>query len=180
MIPPIPGLPELSGRGPFPFSVVDQVHVPADLAAGDYVLSWRWDAEQTKQVWSQCADVHVVASGSAAAAATGAATAEPEPTPTASAARVVCVGASLGLTMDECSAWVEIYDALNGAATSQAIHKICDRTFFSEIACLCLQGWVGTNDTRVHAARTDPCGATWTDWKKSIVCTQDRDLKHIS
>lgn len=154
MITPVPGLPELSGRGPFPFSVVDQVHVPAELAAGEYVLSWRWDAEQTKQVWSQCADVRIVASATAAAAATSA---EPEPPPaSASAARVVCSGASLGLTMDECSAWVEIYDALNGP------------------------GWVGTNDTRVYAARTDPCGATWTDWRKSIVCTQNRDLKHIS
>ena len=30
------------------------------------------------------------------------------------------------------------------------------------------------------AARLDPCGATWTDWTKSIVCTQTRDMKHIS
>lgn len=70
--------------------------------------------------------------------------------------RPLCVGASLGLTMDECTAWVELYDSLNGPK------------------------WVGTNDTRLNAARTDPCGAKWTDWKKSIVCTRQRDLVHIS
>lgn len=48
MIPPIPGVPQLAGRGPFPFSNVDEVQVPADLPSGDYILSWRWDAEQTK------------------------------------------------------------------------------------------------------------------------------------
>ena len=31
------------GRGPFlTMSVIDTVRVPADLAAGHYVLSWRW------------------------------------------------------------------------------------------------------------------------------------------
>ena len=42
MIPPIPGLPQLSGRGPFPYSVVDEVVVPKGLERGAYTLSWRW------------------------------------------------------------------------------------------------------------------------------------------
>ena len=46
MIPPIPGLPELHGRGPFGYSVVDSVEVPRDLAPGRYVLSWRWDVSR--------------------------------------------------------------------------------------------------------------------------------------
>ena len=54
--------------------------------------------------------------------------------------------------MSDCTAWVEIYDALNG------------------------EHWIGGTP----AARLDPCGATWTDWTKSIVCTQERDMKHIS
>jgi hypothetical protein len=45
MIQSIPGLPQLAGRGPFPFSVVDEVLVPPSLPSGDYTLSWRWDAE---------------------------------------------------------------------------------------------------------------------------------------
>jgi hypothetical protein len=45
MIPSIPGLPQLAGRGPFPFSVVDEVLVPSSLPEGDYAISWRWDAE---------------------------------------------------------------------------------------------------------------------------------------
>ena len=31
-------------------NIVDRVVVPADIPAGDYLLSWRWDAEQTNQV----------------------------------------------------------------------------------------------------------------------------------
>jgi len=41
----------------FQFTVIDKVVIPADYAAGDYVLSFRLDAEQTPQVWTQCADV---------------------------------------------------------------------------------------------------------------------------
>ena len=42
----------------FGWSIVDQLRVP-DLPAGDYVLSFRWDAEQTPQVWSTCSNVRV-------------------------------------------------------------------------------------------------------------------------
>jgi hypothetical protein len=41
----------------FQFSVIDKVVIPSNLATGDYVLSFRLDAEQTPQVWTQCADV---------------------------------------------------------------------------------------------------------------------------
>merc|ERR1711939_136491 len=36
-------------------SVMDEIHVPNKL--GDYVLSWRWDCEETDQVWNSCADI---------------------------------------------------------------------------------------------------------------------------
>jgi hypothetical protein len=39
---------------------MDKVKVPASLPPGQYVLSWRWDAEQTKQVWAHCSDVNVL------------------------------------------------------------------------------------------------------------------------
>merc|ERR1712079_191828 len=55
-------LPGLSGYGPvshhdrsMPYSIVDHVIVPEDLAPGDYLLSWRWDCEQTAQVFQNCA-----------------------------------------------------------------------------------------------------------------------------
>lgn len=35
--PRIPGLPELYGRGPFPYSVVDNIAVPANITPGHYV-----------------------------------------------------------------------------------------------------------------------------------------------
>lgn len=39
------------------FSIVDEVQVPN--TPGDYVLSWRWDCEQTDQVWNSCADIKI-------------------------------------------------------------------------------------------------------------------------
>ncbi|MBS90668.1 MAG: hypothetical protein CMN64_22860 [Sphingobium sp.] len=41
-------------------TIVDRLRVPAALAPGDYVLGWRWDCEQTPQVWASCSDVTVV------------------------------------------------------------------------------------------------------------------------
>jgi len=46
-----------------PYSVVDKVVVPEDLEAGDYLLSWRWDCEQSPQIWQNCADVQIVDGG---------------------------------------------------------------------------------------------------------------------
>merc|ERR1719253_379794 len=86
-IEPIPGLPHVYGRGPFKYSIRETLVVPPDLAPGHYVLSWRWDAEQTKQVWSQCSDVYVNAATTttAASAATAPATATATATATAAA-----------------------------------------------------------------------------------------------
>lgn len=41
----------------FPFSIIDLVHIPEDLETGDYVISFRWDCEQSYQVWNTCASV---------------------------------------------------------------------------------------------------------------------------
>merc|ERR1712039_634697 len=40
--------------------VVDNVIVPKDLKSGHYVLQWRWDCEETDQIWASCSDVSVV------------------------------------------------------------------------------------------------------------------------
>lgn len=40
--------------------VTDSVFIPEHLEPGDYVLSWRWDCEETAQVWSNCADVKII------------------------------------------------------------------------------------------------------------------------
>lgn len=37
------------------------MEVPNDLPSGDYLLSWRWDCEQSAQVWQNCADVRIEA-----------------------------------------------------------------------------------------------------------------------
>jgi len=45
------------GDGRFQFQMIDKLEVPEDLPAGNYQLSWRWDCEQTPQVWNSCADI---------------------------------------------------------------------------------------------------------------------------
>lgn len=45
----------------FKFNIVDKVKVPQSLKPGDYVLSWRWDCDQTAQVWASCADIKITA-----------------------------------------------------------------------------------------------------------------------
>jgi hypothetical protein len=56
------GAPGFSGFGKitFPWSIVDKVKVPATLPAGNYLLSWRWDCEESTQVWQNCVDVVLV------------------------------------------------------------------------------------------------------------------------
>lgn len=41
------------------YMILDEVQVP-DLEPGEYVLSWRWDAEQNPQVWLQCASIRIL------------------------------------------------------------------------------------------------------------------------
>merc|ERR1712178_577715 len=43
----------------FSFNVVDKVKVPK-VPAGKYVVSFRWESEQTPQIWSTCSDVTIV------------------------------------------------------------------------------------------------------------------------
>ena len=41
--------------------IADRIIVPKDLKPGKYVVGWRMDCEETAQVWSNCADIEVVA-----------------------------------------------------------------------------------------------------------------------
>ena len=41
-------------------NIVDRVDIPATLQPGHYLVSWRWDAEQSPQVWQNCGDVDIV------------------------------------------------------------------------------------------------------------------------
>ena len=47
--------------GPYDLEIVDKVQIPAHLPAGKYVVGFRWDCEESNQVWSSCSDVTVVA-----------------------------------------------------------------------------------------------------------------------
>ena len=55
----------------FYFNVIDKVQIPAGLKQGEYVLSFRWDSEQTPQVWAQCADITIGKYGPSPAPSTG-------------------------------------------------------------------------------------------------------------
>lgn len=42
------------------YAIEDAVVVPAAIPPGHWVVGFRWDCEQTTQVWTQCADVEIV------------------------------------------------------------------------------------------------------------------------
>merc|ERR1711865_1301154 len=54
----------------YDFTVTDIVKVPKKK--GRYVLSWRWDSEQTPQVWANCALVDIVEKAGASPLRSGA------------------------------------------------------------------------------------------------------------
>jgi len=54
--------PTSTGIEGLPYSIVDKVVIP-DIEPGDYLLSWRWDCEQSPQIWQNCADVQIVDDG---------------------------------------------------------------------------------------------------------------------
>lgn len=134
--PPMPGL---HGPGPQPWSIRDRVHVPEDLAPGKYVLSYRWDSESVSQVWQDCSDVELVASEEARQVSMKAG---PE--------RPLCQGASWGLDVNECTAWVELFDAMDGP------------------------NWKGCSEHRL-----DPCGCPQTHWGATIFCNSFQNYQHI-
>lgn len=47
------------GVGDIPtLEIIDKVHIPEDLE-GEWVLGWRWDCEESTQVWSSCSDITI-------------------------------------------------------------------------------------------------------------------------
>jgi len=46
--------------GPYNMEMVDMVTIPANLKPGPYVVGFRWDCEESNQIWSSCSDINVV------------------------------------------------------------------------------------------------------------------------
>jgi hypothetical protein len=53
--PPTAGL--CSGERPFHLAIVDVLKIPEDTPPGKYILGFRWDCEETAQIWSSCSDI---------------------------------------------------------------------------------------------------------------------------
>merc|ERR1711988_1161899 len=45
--------------GPYDMQIVDTLQIPKDIKPGPYTLGWRWDCEESTQVWSSCSDVYI-------------------------------------------------------------------------------------------------------------------------
>ena len=54
----VPSKGHTSGTA-FDYQLVDKLRVPTDIPPGEYILSWRWDCEETPQVWNSCADLTI-------------------------------------------------------------------------------------------------------------------------
>eukprot|EP00038_Savillea_parva_P008737 m.178828 g.178828 ORF g.178828 m.178828 type:complete len:366 (+) comp14632_c0_seq1:29-1126(+) len=52
-----------SGQMPWDVAIIDTLVVPSTLPPGDYVLGFRWDCEETAQIWLSCADISIAAAG---------------------------------------------------------------------------------------------------------------------
>lgn len=48
--------------GPYNMEIVDRVIIPSDLPAGEWVLNWRMDQEESNQIWQSCSDITIVSS----------------------------------------------------------------------------------------------------------------------
>lgn len=57
---PKDGVCKCSGEWNDEVEIVDKIHIPASLKPGKYVLGWRWDCEESTQVWGSCSDVTIV------------------------------------------------------------------------------------------------------------------------
>ena len=55
------GVCKCSGDWNDAVEIVDMVQIPATLKPGKYVLGWRWDCEESTQVWASCSDVTITA-----------------------------------------------------------------------------------------------------------------------
>jgi len=78
--------PAVSGHSGFgkdvpDWSIMDRVLIPEDLEEGEYLLGWRWDCEESTQVWQNCADI-VLTKDAPSATTTPAPTPAPSPKPT--------------------------------------------------------------------------------------------------
>lgn len=76
-------------RQEWPFSLVDTVHVP-NVPTGHAWLQWRWDNEHQDQVWTNCADIEIVAGS-------GPTPSPPSPSPSGGS----CLSAGSTLDTDE-------------------------------------------------------------------------------
>lgn len=150
-----PPFAHIRGRGPFHFGVVDTVRVPT-IAAGSYVLSLRWDAEQTKQVWSQCGDITIVAPRGGMPAPIVAPPLRDQHAAYRPVSAVVCDGASLGLDVYDCDGWAKVYDSLGGNKWPAVASRACP------------------------SLRTDPCGCNSNVWGFFLRCTAKRDLLRLT
>ena len=41
--------------------IVDHVMIPLGTPPGSYVLGWRWDCEESNQIWQSCSDITITA-----------------------------------------------------------------------------------------------------------------------
>ena len=45
--------------GPYNMEIVDTIVVPKELPAGEWVVNWRMDQEESNQIWQSCGDVTI-------------------------------------------------------------------------------------------------------------------------
>lgn len=130
------------GKYLWEWSIMDKVIIPSSMGPGNYLLSWRWDCEESTQVWQNCADV-VLANSTAEVAAAQKIADDFRPVPIINMSHII--GSNLykeKAANDKCSAYAEGECRTDGKALGCiwfAPKKICytnkDKTAGTKTKC---------------------------------------------
>ena len=155
------------------FSLVDELAVPADLSAGNYTLSWRWDTELTSQVWTNCGDVTVDDDTSADDGAAAGNVCLPDSGCTCDACCASYLGdqdACDGCVADECDAGAV---AANASARTAARVAAADDPVNS-----CHEAAKAFCDDGHDSCKVCQAWGTWGDMFFATVCNDDTTTCH--
>lgn len=46
--------------GPYNLEIVDMVAMPENIPPGPYIVGFRWDCEESNQIWASCSDIDII------------------------------------------------------------------------------------------------------------------------
>jgi len=125
-------------HNPNNWQVKDQVLVPANLAPGEYLLSWRWDCYMADQIWSNCADVEITTSTAQTTSTTTLllSTSEMSTSSTTTQTTSTCTDSELPVQWSQAGRFDCAYFQTRGATYSRP-DAYCEHAAIRDACCFC-------------------------------------------